>query len=317
MSIFGSLTTSELLEAVKRRAFLPESQNTLDDDDILKYATEELFDSVVPYIMSHHEEYLTYANDVEIEANKSNYKIPYRAIGRKFRDIKYLDSQSNLYDLTRLQPEDLAYFQDTGTGPFSAFYFKGDEVVLVPGVSSSPTGSLRFLYFMRPNTLVKEKRACKVVAIDNTTGIITVSNIPTNFTVSSNLDFIEYKPGHRLLNFDVTLLGISSVGSSITVDPSSIPSDLNVGDFINTAGESIVPQIPTELHSLLAERTAARCLASLGDLKNLEAANVKIGELENKLGSLVNNRSEGEPIKVNNLGGILRQSKVSRRRFYF
>jgi len=49
------------------------------------------------------------------------------------------------------------------------------------------------------------------------------------------------------------------------------------------SNQCIIPQIPPELHSGLAERTAARILASLGDMSGLQASNAKIQELESLL----------------------------------
>ena len=44
--IYGSFTTSELIEEVKKRAFLPDSQNTLTDDDIVGFINTEMYDKV-------------------------------------------------------------------------------------------------------------------------------------------------------------------------------------------------------------------------------------------------------------------------------
>lgn len=327
---FGVQTTSDLIEAVKRRGFIPDAQNTLDDSDIIKFLNEEMYDSLIPLILQYHQEYLVYISSLLVVPNVSNYKIPYRALGRKIRDIKYQDNNGNLYPMTRILPEDRNYFQETGFNPYKAFYFQGDEVVLVPGVGSLPVGNFIIQYFIRPNTLVKESRACQILSVDVTTGVISVDSIPANITAGSNIDFVEFLPGSKLKAFDIPVLSIDSINKTITVDPALYPdptnpmgpeitflTSLSADDYVNTAGESIVPQVPSELQSLLAERGAARCLASLGQSENLQNSNAKIAELEKKSGSLIDNRSEGTPMKVNNLGGILRQSKISKRRFYF
>jgi hypothetical protein len=327
---FGIQTTSDLVEAVKRRGFIPDAQNALDDNDIIKFLNEELYDSLVPLILQYHEEYLVYIKSLLIIPSVSSYKIPYRALGRKIRDIKYQDNNGNLFPMTRILPEDRNYFQETGFNPYKSFYFQGDEIVLIPGVGELPVGNFIIQFFMRPNTLVLEKRSCQIINIDSATGVISVDKIPTNITVGSTIDFIEYLPGNKLKAYDISVLGVDNVAKTITVDATSYPDPsnphgpnityldkLSMDDYVNTAGESIVPQVPSELHSLLAERGAARCLASLGQSENLQNSNAKIAELEKKSGSLIDNRSEGTPMKVNNLGGILRQSKISKRRFYF
>jgi hypothetical protein len=323
MSVFGVKTTSELIEAVKRRAFLPDAQETLTDDDILAFLNEEMYDSVLPLILQFHEEYLTYIETIPLMMNQNNYKIPYRAVGRKLRDVKYMDDQYNVYNMTRILPEDRAYFQETGFNPYKAFYFQGDELILAPGVGNEPRGQLHYIYWLRPNQLVLETRTAQITGIDLSTGIITLNAVPKNFTLGSNIDFIHYLPGNKLVNYDIPILAVDPVGLTVTVNPADLvepwhqPDPLLINDYVCTAGESPVAQIPSELHSLLAERGCARCLASLGHTENLQNSEKKIQELELKSGSLIDNRSEGEPQKINNLNSILRASKISRRRFFF
>lgn len=328
---FGVQTTSDLIEAVKRRAFLPDAQNTLDDTDITKFLNEEMYDSLIPLILQYHQEYLVYLSALTIVPNISNYAIPYRALGRKLRDIKYQDNNGNLFGMTRIMPEDRNYFQETGFNPYKAYYFQGDEIVLIPGIGTNPVGNFLFSFFMRPNTLVDESRACQILNVNVSTGVISVDAVPTNITVGSNIDFVGFLPGNKLKAYDIPVLAVDTINNTITVSPALYPDVTNPfinpavtfltsllqDDYVNTAGEAVVPQVPTELQSLLAERACARCLASLGQTENLQNSNAKISELEKKSGSLIDNRGEGTPLKVNNLGGILRQSKISKRRFYF
>lgn len=318
MSIYGSLLASELISSVKRRASIPDSQIDLTDQDILDMCNEELMDSVVPQILQFHEEFFTYIKDAALVADQSNYKIPYRAIGRKIRDLKYRDNTNDtgtLYSMTRILPEDRAYFK-AGYTPYKAFYFQGDEIVIVPHVGPTPTGELVIDFFMRPNKIVLESRCAIITDIDTDTGVITVDAIPTNL-LTGEIDFVEVHPGHRLLGYDIIPTDIDPLNLLITVPTTSDGlTKLVVGDYICSAGESPVAQIPSELQSLLAERGAARCLASLGHQENLQASNQKIAELEQKSGSLIDNRSDGQPIKLNNIGGLLRQSKISRRGWY-
>lgn len=318
MSIYGSLLASELIASVKRRASIPDSQIDLNNQDILDICNEELMDSVVPQILQFHEEFFTYIKDMTLVANQSTYKIPYRAIGRKIRDLKYRDNTDDtgtLYNMTRILPEDRAYFKG-GFTPYKAYYFQGDEIVVIPSVGPTPVGELVVDFFMRPNKIVLESRCSVITAINTSTGVITVDAIPTNL-LTGEIDFVEVHPGHRLLGYDIIPTNVDALNLRFTVSTSTDGlTKLAVGDYICSAGESPVAQIPSELQSLLAERGAARCLASLGHQENLEASNQKIAELEQKSGSLIDNRSDGQPIKLNNVGGLLRQSKISRRGWY-
>lgn len=312
MSAF--LTSSSLIASVKRRAMIPSSQSTFSDEDFLALANEEVAIGMVPSILMYHEEYYVYPEVAALVADKSAYPIPYRAVGGKLRNLEYLDTSNNVCEMTRISPDDAPYFGSNNNGNFvSRFYARGNDVVLVPSVSSSPVGSLLFSYYLRPNELVKESRVAIVTAIDTVTGIITVDKTPTNITASSLIDFLEYKPGHRTRSFDITVAAVDAINKTITFTPSDVPSDLIVGDHIATAGECMIPQIPSDLHSVLAQRVAARCLEALGDTQGLTNANTKLQEMELKTGMLIDNRSTGNPLKINNIRGLLRSSKIGRR----
>ena len=133
--------------------------------------------------------------------------------------------------------------------------------------------------------------------------------VPTNITNSSLVDFIKKKGGHRTYKFDVKL-GKNAVSQNVIKFTSGvIPEDFEIEDYIASQFECIIPQIPSDLHSLLAERTVARILGSLGDQMGLQAVKQNIGELESRQASLVDNRVEGSPRKVLNRNSLLRCAK--------
>lgn len=311
----SGLRTSDLLSAIKRRAFIPQAQNTFTDNDLLSFLNEEMLDSVVPMVMEVKEEYFGFSIDIPLEANVDRYAIPYRSIGQKVRDIKFKDSDGNLYQMTRIQPEDRQYFQGTGGARFKSFYFEGNDIVLFPGVGANPVGSLSLIVYLRPNKLVKETRVSTITGINTTTGVITVDTVPSNISVSTEVDLLQARPGHVTLAYDITPTAVDSTLRTITLDPTEIPRTLTVGDFITLAGECIIPQIPAELHTTLIERVVARCHASQGDQEAQAQSEAKIAQLEQKANNMIEDRSEGNPKKVNNLGSIIRGSRISRRRF--
>ena len=53
-------TTEDLLDKIKRRSFIPVSQSTFTDAEILKIATEEMVGIIVPTILNAREEYYVY-----------------------------------------------------------------------------------------------------------------------------------------------------------------------------------------------------------------------------------------------------------------
>lgn len=140
------------------------------------------------------------------------------------------------------------------------------------------------------------------------------TSIPTNIVNSSYIDFLQTKPGHRTRSIDVLIPSNGISGNVITFSSGTVPTDLIVGDYIALQNESIIPQIPPDLHTALAERTAARILAAIGDQAGLAAANMKIQDIENKQGTLLDQRVEGAPQKVTARHSLLRYSGMRSRR---
>jgi len=317
----GYLTSSTLIDAIKRIGMIPATQSTFTDDDFLALANEEMRIALVPSVMQYHEEYFVVDSDpITLETNKNNYPIPYRAIGNKFRELFYQDTNEDLVSMSRISPDDRPYYQQNHLqGTYVYFYIRGNDVVITPDVSTNPVGSLVFSYYLRPNDLVSEDRVATITAIseDTDTTTYTVDQVPTGMNTTVMLDILQTKPGHKTRKFDINCTSVNSTNLTITFDNDDLPDDVEVGDYIAFAGECIIPQVPSDLHHVLAQRVAARCIQALGDQNGLQAANVRLTEMEIKTGFLVDNRSEGNPQKIVNLKGLLRSSKIGNNGGFF
>lgn len=136
--------------------------------------------------------------------------------------------------------------------------------------------------------------------------------VPTEIVGGSLVDFLQTEGGHSTYSFDVKLASNAVSSNSITFTDSVVPDDFVVGDYICLQYQCIVPQVPTDLHNLLAERTCARILESLGDQEGLKSANTKIDKLEIAQATILDNRVEGSPQKVFNRHSLLRYGKNRR-----
>ena len=317
-TVKAGMTTSSLLKSIKRRAMVPDNQNTFSDQDFIDLMNEEMMISMVPSIMQVKEEYFIFRQVVPLVADKSNYAVPERALASKLRELCFRDSASktfgNEYEMTQIAVDDRYTGLSNGTGSsdftgFRRFYMMGNDVILHPSVGPSPNGALAFYYYLRPNSLVKDNEVATIIGIDRITGNITLSNIPSNYTVyvsgTSNtirnvFDFVKAKSAHNILDIDISINSIDSSSKIINIDPSIIPKDLEIGDYMPLAGQTCVPNIPTELHTVLAQRVSQRILEALGDTEGLNNATAKIMEMDGKLTSMLDNRVEGAPRKVVN-----------------
>ena len=411
MAVFPWMTSDTLVESISRKISLPLSQGTFSKEDILAFATEEMFISQVPSVMIYHEEYFVWPVKVPLVPNKTRYPIPDRAIGMKIRDLFYEDQSGNLFEMTRISEDDKAFFQrQMGTyQTISKYYFESNNIVLSPFEINSPTGYLNFAIYLRPNVLVPNERAAiiqcftKTITVDNSqvvagdtvtingsifeavassptanqfliagdslgtaanlASVITISGIirsagvgspatttatlcyndivDTSIVVSNNdgfslqvsqgiqfnsipdhivdgvvIDILETKAGHSMRDYGITLGTNSVSGNIITFPAGVVPSNVIVGDYICVENECIIPQIPTDLHSGLAERTCARILAAIGDQAGQAASDKKIAEIDQSQGTLLNNRAEGSIKKVVSRHSLLAMGKMAyRRRF--
>lgn len=413
------LTSDGLIGAVKRKISFPISQVTFTEADILAFANEEMMISQVPAVMEYHEEYFTYTLDVPLEAGKSKYEIPDRAIGLKLRDVFFIDSQGNLIEMTRISQDDRAYYQSsdsTTSQSLQKFYLEGNNIVITPEISGVPTGSLKFVFFLRPNQLVRDAEAAIVrnftqtITTDNanivagdtvtiqqstpTTGgvsvlnsviltavaaapstnefligatsVITATNlataintegtysatngtpstnivtvtynklnisvltskalgfvipdtisivftsIPTAITEGQLIDFLQTGGGHKTYSYNITIPTGGISGTTITFSTALVPEDLVIGDYICLEQECIIPQIPSDLHNGLAERTCVRILSAMGDLTAVQTKNQHLQEIRISEGNLLDNRVEGAPQKVANRHSLLRYGKIGK-----
>jgi hypothetical protein len=301
--------TSELLiESVKSRINIPTNQNTYSDSRILEYADEEMSLVVVPAIMSLHEDYLLYSQDVPMVSGQSEYVIPYRAVGNKLYDLQYVDDSGNVMSMSRTTMAD----QPNWNGSYTvnrtyAYYLKNNRIVLLPNVDGYANGSIRFVYYIRPSSFVKSSAIGVITNIDTTTGEIAVANLP-----NTRCDFYKVQSPHNILEIDLLPTSVNFSSKTLTFDPDDIPSELSVGDHVALAQQCAIPQIPSDLHVFLAQKTAERILEAQGDMEGLQAARQKSAEMEVRAGTLIDNRVDESPIKLTNRNGILQYGLLSR-----
>lgn len=391
-------TSTELIAAVKRKMSMPIAQVTFSEDEILDFASEELFLAQIPSILQFHEEYLVYTETVSLENSVSRYDLPKRAIGMKLRDLFYQDTSGNLYPMANIGLGNAdTYSNNNGGNTPRGFYVESDEIVLVPSIQGGVTGSLVMKYYLRPNSLVLNERAAisnsfvKIITIVNAsmvsgdtltigaltltagtdfaigasatataTNIVTAittdgtydavastsslsvlydeldlsfstSNsagididtqigiqcdaIPEHFEEGMLVDFLQTEGGHRTYSFDIEVPVGGVTTESIFFDEGQIPSKFVIGDYLCESNECIIPQIPSDLHTLLAERTCARIMEALGDKDGVLSANTRMADLESRQAVLIDNRIEGAPRKIVNRNSLLRSGMRRTRRF--
>ena len=118
-------------------------------------------------------------------------------------------------------------------------------------------------------------------------------------------DLIKNKTPFKNLNYDITMISVDPNNNKIVISNDDVPIRLAVGDYVCQAEEAPFAQIPAELHSMLAQRVACRCLEALNDTQGLAVANAKLQEMETRASTMIQSRVESAPIKVVNKHGFL------------
>lgn len=316
----GVLTSSELIRSIKRRAMIPSDQNTFTDSDFLEMLNEELQYFGIPHLLRTHEEYLLVSEDITLVNGTNKYPIPYRALGNKLREVSYVTNVSGLtsqptteqiYELSRISVDDLPDYNNYASSKNTqAFYVENNNIVLLGEVPIT-NAVLRMHYYIRPNTLVEDKYAGKITSIDTGTGVITVETFPDAFAASPDMDFVMHKSPNIIRSFDKTPTAVDATTKTVTFATTDLPDNLEVGDYLNVAQETIVPQMPVELHAILAQRVAVAALEALGDQEGMAMAQRRLEAMEKSSNDLIDNRVEGAPEKITNRHGTLREAVVN------
>lgn len=291
---------------------LPSTQNTFKEEDFLDFANEEMDNAVVPYVQTFREDYFLATHTQPIEYHISRYRIPDRATGNKLRDIRFRDASGNLYEMTRIFIEDESYFQySSGTDGYlslNTFMVENNEIVFPNGSTPTPLASIEMIYYRRPNALVSEDDVAVITAIDTLTNTVTIDKLPAVFDGATQFDITSHKSPFNLVAMEIVP---TVLPTDITLQMSftELPRYISVGDVIALPEETSIPQVPLEVHSLLAQRVAMRCLEALGDTQGLQNAAAKMVEMEDKLGALLDDRVEGAAKKIVNFHSVLRRSR--------
>ena len=295
-----SYTTTELLSSIKKRAFIPTSQSTFQDTDILRLANEELQLEIVPMLMRVRENYFVQKQDVAVVGGQANYPLPIRAIGSKLSDVQFLDTSTNLKSLSKLHFSEVPGLNGPSfLGTPQYFYLQSGDIYTVP-TPNAAIGTLRLYFFQRPNNLVTLSSVSTISSIS--TNSVTVNNVPSDYDTSGTYDIIKNQPDFRSYGIDLTIVSI--VGTTITFTD-SLPTGISVGDFVCLAGEAPVPQVPVELHPILAQRTSIKMLEAMGDKENMQLSEAKLKTMQDSALSLFTNRIENEDQKISSNNSLM------------
>lgn len=311
------LRSTDLIKTIRRRAFIPKDQSTFNEDDFLEMATEEINISLMEQIIEARGDYLVDFIDIALESDVLEYTVPARAHGNKLRAISVVDADGNLLrELTQVSLDTPA--EDCTN---ISVFMRNNKVVLNED-NINEGEFLRMFFYMRPNKLVQNDRAATIVSITDglaadgvtTTKTLSFSTIPKHFTSTIGYDIVGAKSPNKILSYDLVPTAVNLTTKTVTFTAADLSTDIAVGDYVTQAEETIVPNIPTEYHPVVAQRVAIACLESMGDEQNKQSAERKLAQMEKSVLKIVTNRIEGQPKKIRQRSGTL-QAAIRNRSY--
>jgi len=313
------LTGNNMINSVRKRTFCPDDTSVFTDVDILEIVDEEMQVQVLEKLQVLHGDNLTTTIDITRDGSGS-YNMPSRALGNKLRDVSLI-SGSQIYELAQIS---VGALPDYNNGNYSEydmdlFYIENNKIKIV--APERQYDSVRMRFHLRPNYLTKVEEAGIVSSLvtDDVAGTLTIglSQVGKNFTSTKKYDIIGANSPNRIHDYDLDPVSLTTGTTGIIVfnlSELSNMTDISVGDYVSIAGETPVPNIPTEMHPLLAQAAAVNILESLGDTQGLTNANARMDKMSRSVQTLIDNRVELAPKKIRPRNGVLAsRSKTGRR----
>ena len=294
-------TYEDVLESIKRRGMLHETEQSLEDSDFLDLYNEEVASYVVPLLKSLREEFFITPETITVSADTNDYRIPRRAVD--IRDITYSDGSAE-WSLSRLEPEEAVerYGANASSGAPQAFYLQGNYIVLCP--TPSEGGTLKIPYLLNPSKLVSAFTYSGTITAKGSNTLTVAST--TGLTVGGYLDVLDatdYDP----IAANLKISAINS-GTGVITFTSSIPSRVAVGQLLVTEDETTVPHLPRHIRALAEQRVVVKALEALGDSDGLKNAQAALKELVDSAGIALNPRVPGAARKIR--GGLAKARSV-------
>lgn len=286
-------TSNELINSLKSKGQIPTAQNTFQNSDFLRFFNDEQKDFIVPLILKNKNNYLIKYSDTTVGSSTS-FSINSRAVAAKLKDVQRIATGGKQYSLPLLELENLEDYNNLTSSRIEGVYLMNNTIHLVGNINT--TDSLRQYFWRKPSDLVLQSACALISAVDTATNTVTVSSVPSTMVAGVSVDVCKATPHFDPLLDDATISSVS--GSDIVLD--SLPSTVAVGDWVCLAGQTCVPQIPEEYHTVLVMRVAGQVLSALGDIKGSQNKFGIAKEIIDELTGTFSDRVTGEPRKIKN-----------------
>jgi hypothetical protein len=286
-------TSADLIAAARVRAFLPDT-GSLTDAEILRLAQEVQDSFALEVSADIGGSFLLTSTDQSIVSGTATYRIPTRARGATFRDLRCVASDGTEEPIPPLDP--LQTWETSGgggaIGQRTRFMHSlvGPLVRLHPTPSTTDTGyTLRCYYERSPGRLVLESAAAPIEQVSSTVLIQCESgSVPTAFDAAGLVDIIRGDGVFEPIYQDLITSAATTTTTNVGLDASNPVSSALIADIITRpigtrqdwiceAGCTVFPIGPHEaLWPFMVAATARACLMAIGDRQSAQGLTEEI-----------------------------------------
>lgn len=299
-------TADNLILSIRDIIYAGSSNRDWDDIKLLRLINRQVHEYLLPFILrTRKEEFVTFTDQLLV-ANTPAYRLPSKASAARVRAMQLVDSNGMPYSaLVELPLEKAILVNGNGlTGPLplglpQGYYFRGNQVVLVPTPDGQQGLSLRIYYPARPSTLNTKVNFIQISGFPGgaSAGFFRVGftgTAPSGYVTAAVCDLVQNVPG-----FDVLFTGVvNAVSAGTYVEfAGTLPTGLAVGDWIClTDTAPVVTGAPAEVVlGCLINKVALQALSSKSDDDAFKRTSALLKDSEAEAKALLNpNRNAGD-----------------------
>jgi len=318
--------TSELLTDIRAQALLADDEPEAAAEVLLAEATRLLHTVYAPAVRRVRSDYYVQEATIPLAAGVSMYALPHRAVTASVRRVRWVDSAGRERALQPVSIEDAgAARHNVGRTPEG--YALLDGAVCVYPVPTAAEGYLLVLFEYRPAMLVETTSASllayAVIGVPGTPpayadGVYTVQVSMTagDIDIGDTFDLVMLHPPFSTTLLGATVTDSTSLGGgyydlAATAEAGwrePVPLTGTRTGYCMTTDTSAIPQIPPELHPVLATHVAAKFLRS----RDPEASKELLADAERRLKDVLgamSPRKQGTQQKIRSTTSYLRNRR--------
>lgn len=282
----NTYTTTDLISLINTLGHVPQSNATFTPTKLLTLADLELRTAIAKQLKEADEGYFQTITEYE-QTDSGEYDMPSSAIASAGYVVQIRNGQA-IWPVSRQEVSELTTTTFPSVGNWS-YFIRNNTFHLLPAQFG---GVLRITYERRPSRLVPVTSCAEISAINGQ--VVSVTSVPSAWVNGDTVDGQQATPQFNYYGpFEVT--DITGTDITLTGDITT----LTEGDYLCLEGQTCVPQIPVEFHSLLAQRVVCKIYELQGYLDKLKAAKAILSEMEANLTALITPRMQATPKVIN------------------